>query len=78
MSKTYTTKQGDTFDIIAKLQLGDEHYMSLLIEANYPYRDIVIFPAGITLNLPDIPQSVTQTLSENLPPWRKQQQTLQS
>ena len=77
MSKTYTTSQGDTFDIIAKLQLGDEHYMSLLIEANYPYRDIVIFPAGITLNLPNIPKTAEQSLPENLPPWRRQQ-TLQS
>lgn len=77
MSKAYTTSQGDTFDIIAKLQLGDEHYMSLLIEANYPYRDIVIFPAGITLNLPDISKTAKQSLPENLPPWRRQQ-TLQS
>ena len=77
MSKTYTTKQGDTFDIIAKLQLGDEHYMSLLLEANYIYRDIVIFPAGIALNLPDIPQTTEQSSLENLPPWRRQQ-TLQS
>ncbi len=77
MSKTYTTKQGDTFDIIAKLQLGDEHYMSLLLEANYIYRDIVIFPAGIALIVPDIPQTTEQSLPENLPPWRRQQ-TLQS
>ena len=77
MSKTYTSKQGDTFDIIAKLQLGDEHYMSLLIEVNYPYRDIVIFPAGIALTVPDIPQTAEQSLPENLPPWRRQQ-TLQS
>lgn len=77
MSKTYTTKQGDTFDIIAKLQLGDEHYMSLLIEANYPYRDIVIFPAGIILDLPEISKIAEQSLPENLPPWRRQQ-TLQS
>ena len=77
MSKIYTTSQGDTFDIIAKLQLGDEHYMSLLIEVNYPYRDIVIFPAGIALNLPDIPTTAEQSLPENLPPWRRQQ-TLQS
>ena len=77
MSKTYTTKQGDTFDIIAKLQLGDEHYMSLLLEANYIYRDIVIFPAGIALIVPDIPQTTEQSSLENLPPWRRQQ-TLQS
>lgn len=78
MTKTYTTKQGDTFDVIAKSMLGDEHYLHLLIEANYSCRDIVIFPAGITLTLPTISQSSIDQVPENLPPWRKQHQTLQS
>ena len=67
MSKTYTTVQGDMWDGIAFSQLGDAAYTDKLINLNRQYRDYYIFPAGITLTLPDpeVASSVT------LPPWKQ-------
>lgn len=67
MAKTYTTKQGDTWDIIALEQMGSEIYMDALIEANSKHNTTVIFSAGITLTIPDtdIPTATT------LPPWKR-------
>ena len=41
--KTYTTVQGDTWDLIAYKILGAEHYMQQLIEANPDLIDIFYF-----------------------------------
>ncbi len=65
---TYTTKQGDTWDDIAFKVFPDrgrEAITSLLIQNNPQYIDIVIFPAGCILSLPDIQVK----RSKNLPPW---------
>lgn len=71
MPKTYVTSQGDLFDSIAKKELGDEHYAHLLIEKNYAYRNTLIFPAGITLELPEILEDDSAVLNESLPPWKR-------
>lgn len=68
MSKTYTTVQGDMWDSIAYRQLGDVSYMDKLMTLNLPYRDIYIFPAGITLRLPD---ATPESVSESTPPWKR-------
>ena len=68
--RTYTTKQGDTWDIIAKSQLGSEFQMHQLIELNFKYRDILIFSSGIELNIPEA-KAVSSTNSEQLPPWKR-------
>lgn len=65
--RKYKTKQGDTWDLIAYNELGGERYTHLLIEANFKYRDYVIFPANITLELPEI-NTPTAAL---LPPWKR-------
>lgn len=70
MAKTTTTIQGDTFDILAKRLFDDETQMSALIAANIEHRKVVIFPAGIVLNVPEI-DTDTITISDNLPPWKK-------
>jgi phage tail protein X len=62
------TIQGDTWDIIAKKTLGSEYYMSDLIDANPDYRETVIFPANVRLNIPDI---TTATTPQNIPPWKR-------
>ena len=67
MSKTYMTSQGDTWDIIALRQMGSEKYMSLLIEANPKYNQVVIFPAGVSLVIPDSPV----VTASSLPPWKR-------
>lgn len=67
MPKTYTTIQGDMWDSIAHKQLGDVAHTGKLISANRQYREYYIFPAGITLVLPEIPSQVSDTL----PPWKR-------
>ena len=65
--RTYRTVQGDTWDIIAYKMYGNELQMSLLIEANPQHREIVIFPANVIMNVPDVTAAVTTVL----PPWRR-------
>ena len=64
--KTYTTKQGDMWDAIAKKLYGDEYLMQDLIEANPDHVATVIFSAGAVLTVPE----TTTTTSTNLPPWK--------
>lgn len=71
MPKTYVTVQGDLFDTIAKKELGDEHYVHRLIEENFEYRNVLIFPAGVSLILPDITAEDSAQISEELPPWKR-------
>jgi nucleoid-associated protein YgaU len=67
---SYTTQQGDTWDIISKRLYGDEHYFDVLIKANIDYRKIVVFPYGIVLNVPDIDTASTE-YDANMPPWKR-------
>lgn len=63
----YRTVQGDTWDMIAYKQLGSTYYTDRLVSANLKYREILLFPAGIELVLPEIPE----TPSSTLPPWKR-------
>lgn len=67
MPDTYTTTQGDMWDMIAYKSYGTESGMNVLLEANQQYTDIVIFPAGIQLTIPEY----TEPLPNTLPPWRR-------
>ena len=67
MRKTYTTIQGDMWDMIAKRIYGDEAALNVLLGANQRYADMVIFPAGIVLEVPEY----TATVTSMLPPWRR-------
>jgi phage tail protein X len=64
---TYTTIAGDTFDLAAYKALGDGRYTDKVIKLNPGYREIVTFPAGVTLILPE----KTDAPAAGLPPWRK-------
>ena len=64
---TYTTIQGDMWDSIAYKVFGDRSYTGRLMRLNPAYKDYFIFPAGITLTLPE----KTVTLSDLLPPWKQ-------
>ncbi len=70
MSSTYTTIQGDTWDGIAYKMLGDESYLTALMDLNYEHHQYVIFPSGIQLVLPEIEES-TEAYKEKLPPWKR-------
>ena len=65
--KPYITVQGDMWDSIAYKCYGDEAGINELIKANEAYIDMVIFPAGIVLSVPEYAKPVTNTL----PPWRR-------
>lgn len=68
MTKIYSTVQGDTWDGIAKKQLGSEYCMADLIRANLTYRNVIIFPDGISLTIPDVD---TSEIPLTLPPWKQ-------
>lgn len=67
MVKTYITIQGDMWDTVAKKLYGDEATLNVLLGANQRYADIVVFPAGVELNVPEYTAPVTSML----PPWRR-------
>nr|WP_304101098.1 tail protein X [Mitsuokella multacida] len=67
MSK-YTTKSGDTWDLIAYEQMGSCSYVAKLMVANRAYVNTAIFSAGVVLTVPEIPAG--ETIS-TLPPWRR-------
>lgn len=68
--KTYTTIQGDTWDLIAARiypKIGAEKLMDILLEANPEYIHTVIFSANIILNIPDVNIPVISSL----PAWKR-------
>ena len=67
---TYTTTSGDTWDIIAKRVYDNELFMDILIDANTTYRKMVILPAGVVLQVPDI-DTTSAEYEANLPPWKR-------
>lgn len=64
----YTTKQGDTWDLIAYQQMGSCDHVKALMWANRLQLDYCTFPAGVELTIPDVPIEAT---SDELPPWKK-------
>lgn len=67
MAKSYTTIQGDTWDMISLRVYGTEKNMGALIDANPRYREVVFFSANTILIVPE----VTATVNSNLPPWKR-------
>ena len=66
---TYTTKQGDMWDIIAKALYGSEKYAENLMKANKAHLSTIIFSAGVALTVPEA--NITSSTSKTvLPPWR--------
>jgi phage tail protein X len=51
---TYTTKYGDTWDVIADKCYGSTSYTGRLIMANIRYAQYMYFPTGIALDIPDV------------------------
>lgn len=66
--KTYTTSQGDTFDLVAFKTLGSCDYTEALINANREQIQTFIFSAGVELTVPDIEEQKQVT---TMPPWRR-------
>lgn len=68
--KTYRTQQGDTWDLIALRMyptIGGEKLTDILLDANPEHIHTVIFPANITLSIPDAEVPVISSL----PAWKR-------
>ncbi len=65
---TYTTIQGDTWDLISYRVYGSDHYTKELIFSNSEHREIAVFGAGTVLNVPEIEIKVTVSI----PPWLRE------
>ena len=63
---SYITIQDDTWDVVSLKNYNSELYVADLIKANSKYRELIFFPAGLVLNIPD----VVETVNINLPPWK--------
>lgn len=68
---TYTTQQGDTWDLISYRLFNTEMHTNDLFNANTEHKDIAIFEAGIVLNVPEIIVEQTQMIA----PWLRGVQT---
>lgn len=66
-NRTYTTKAGDMWDLIAHTQMGSVSYMRQLLEANPDWADYFRLPAGVALTIPPVEEKVRN----DLPPWRR-------
>lgn len=62
----YTTKSGDTWDVIAKEVYGSEYNADILMSANPEYIDTFIFHAGVELSTP----ALEEKRDGLLPPWK--------
>lgn len=67
MSSTYTTIQGDTWDMIAYKVYGKEACMAKLIEANDDLTHIAVFSSGVKI----VCHPLKPAASKILPPWRR-------
>lgn len=65
----YITREGDRWDLIADRAYGDVTRQKEIMEANPDIALFTVFREGITIQLPIIPESETQT--SNLPPWKR-------
>lgn len=64
--KTYSTIQGDEWDLICYKIYGTEWALDTLMHANPHLINISQFSAGTIINLPEID---TIVINKDLPPW---------
>ena len=65
----YVTKAGDTWDSIAKTEMGSEYFSDILLQANFSHAMTAIFSTGITLVIPNV--NFTAIEQVNTPPWKR-------
>lgn len=66
MALNYTTKSGDTWDLIALNVYGSEQKADWLMQNNPELIRIVRFDSGTVLSTPELPAEK----SGDLPPWK--------
>lgn len=64
----YRTIQGDMWDTIAFKAYGSTAAVVELMKANPAYRHQFVFPAGVEIDVPELPEEQT---SDILPPWKQ-------
>lgn len=62
----YTTKSGDTWDVIAKEVYGSEYHADVLMAANPQEIDTFIFNAGVFSSTP----ALEEERDGQMPPWK--------
>lgn len=62
----YTTKSGDTWDVIAKEVYGSEYHADALMAANPQHIGTYRFASGVALTTPEVKDARAGTL----PPWK--------
>lgn len=67
---TYRTISGDMWDGVAYKVYGNANHTGLLMAANSQYLNYYIFPAGISLIIPEAPDAPP----DSLPPWKRKKQ----
>jgi len=67
--RTYSTSQGDVYDLISFKVYGDAGFGDVIAAANPAYMDTVVFNADVILTIPDMP-AVAAPSSAAMPPWR--------
>ena len=67
MAKTYITKAGDMWDLIAYTEMGSASFQDVLMMANQRWIWYYILPGGIRLNVPE----VEEPKDDSLPPWKR-------
>ena len=65
----HITADGDRWDLLAWRHYGDATLYEGIIAANPAVMITPILPSGIRLSIPVIEES--ETLSEDLPPWKQ-------
>ena len=65
---TYTTVQGDMWDLISKSVYGSEFHTDILIKANTEHASTLIFSSGVVLKTPLVEVA---TQFADLPPWKR-------
>ena len=66
--KTYLTKDGDRWDLLAWEFYGDPYLYPVLLDANPELRGLSVLPAGKILKVPVLYIDETSEVS---PPWQK-------
>lgn len=64
----YTTRSGDTYDMLAIAAYNDEKLASVIIQANPMLAGVLVFNAGMKLKIPIINK---RSAPSTLPPWRR-------
>lgn len=65
----YETRQGDTWDIIAKEVYDDEAQMGILLQNNLQYIDVWVFESGCMIYVPELEDALYE--EDDIPDWRE-------